>query len=173
MIDAWRPIGRLPDLDTPGLDALAAELDAHLTVHRPQPGQRTTRSRDVWHYTIRDHPDRPPLRDEQWAAVARRVLAATGIAPDGDPDACRWLALRTDSHEIRIVAPLMRADGTTPALHRDLSLAHAACQLAALETKPHRVRAVRAGLRPPAPPPVRGPDRPWAAPAAGSPPARH
>ncbi|MFJ7278298.1 hypothetical protein [Kitasatospora sp. NPDC098663] len=96
----------------------------------------------MWHCAIRDHPDAPRLTDSQWAATARRVLAATGIVPADEPSAgCRWVALRTGSHEVRIIAPLMRPDGTVPPLHRDHSLAHAACQLADLELSNGRRRA--------------------------------
>lgn len=38
------------------------------------------------------HPRRPDLTDSQWATIARRLVAATGITPAGDPDACRWIA---------------------------------------------------------------------------------
>ncbi|WP_395297302.1 hypothetical protein ACF9IK_30605 [Kitasatospora hibisci] len=103
----------------------------------------------MWHCTIRDHPDAPPLTDAQWAATARRVLAATGIVPAADPSAgCRWIALRLDSHEVRIIAPLMRPDGTAPPLHRDHSLAHAACQLADLDHSNGRHRTLAACTRP-------------------------
>ncbi|MER7701632.1 hypothetical protein ABTX81_01855 [Kitasatospora sp. NPDC097605] len=125
-------------------------MNALLRAHRPHQGERPGRSRDVWHCTIRDHPDAPRRTDAQWAATARRVLAATGIAPADDPSAgCRWIALRTGSHEVRIIAPLMRPDATAPPLHRDHSLAHAACQLADLDLSGgRRAIAARTGHRP-------------------------
>src|SRR5947208_2746818 len=46
----------------------------------------------VWHCSIRAAPTDRILSDEDWADIARRVVAATGIAPDGDPDGCRWVA---------------------------------------------------------------------------------
>ncbi|WP_157531424.1 MULTISPECIES: hypothetical protein [unclassified Kitasatospora] len=148
VIGAWREISTLPPLATDELDAFAAELDGLLRAHRPGREQRPGRSRDVWHCTIRDHPDAPSLTDAQWAATARRVLAATGIVPADRPGAgCRWIALRLDKHEVRIIAPLMRPDGTAPQLHRDHSLAHAACQLAELEHSVGRHRAQAAHVR--------------------------
>ncbi|GAB7185646.1 hypothetical protein ATKI12_5477 [Kitasatospora sp. Ki12] len=131
------------------LAALAEELNELLRAHRPDQDERLGRSRDVWHCTIRDHPDAPRLTDAQWAATARRVLASTRIVSADDPSAsCRWIALRTGSHEVRIIAPLMRADGTTPPLHRDHSLARAACQLVDLDLAGrHRAVAARTGHR--------------------------
>ncbi|MFB7672698.1 hypothetical protein ACFC26_14935 [Kitasatospora purpeofusca] len=75
------------------------------------------------------------LGDARWAEAARRVLAATGIAPDGDPLGCRWIAVRVDSHGIRIIAPMARRDGRSPRLDRDLSRARAACQLLDVESR--------------------------------------
>ncbi|MFD0259064.1 hypothetical protein ACFVH7_12425 [Kitasatospora indigofera] len=88
---------------------------------------------------MRVHPDSSGLSDERWADAARRVLAATGIAPTGDEAGCRWIALLVDSHEIRVIAPLMRQDGHPPRLDREHSRALAACQL--------MEQAARAGRR--------------------------
>ncbi|MFF2746455.1 hypothetical protein ACFVVA_13015 [Kitasatospora sp. NPDC058048] len=163
VVGAWREIAELPPPGTAELDVLAAELNAILREHRPEEGSRPGRSRDVWHCTIRDHPDAPRLTDAQWAAIARRVLAATGIVPPGDPSAgCRWIALRTDSHEVRIIAPLMRVDATAPELHRDHALALAACQLADLDHGRRRASAVHAGRRPVASATSAAATRPWA-----------
>ncbi|MFJ9446751.1 hypothetical protein ACIRRH_33565 [Kitasatospora sp. NPDC101235] len=163
VVGAWRGIAELPPPGTPELDCLAAELNALLQAHRPKEGALPGRSRDVWHCTIRDHPDAPRLTDAQWAATVRRVLAATGIVPADDPSAgCRWIALRTDSHEVRIIAPLMRADATAPGLHRDHSLALAACQLADLAHVRHRAATTHTGHRPVASAMPPAATRPWA-----------
>ncbi|MGW2540726.1 hypothetical protein ACWC5I_07600 [Kitasatospora sp. NPDC001574] len=122
-------------------------MDAHLNARKPERDLRPGRSRDVWHCTVRSHPDSAPLPDERWALAARRILAATGIAPADDPEACRWIALRIGAHEARIVAPLVRADGSTPRLQRDLSLAHAACQLESFDHA-GRLRAATARTAP-------------------------
>ncbi|MCG6496975.1 MULTISPECIES: hypothetical protein [unclassified Kitasatospora] len=147
VLDAWQPIAGLPAPGSSELDSLAAELDAYLRARRPERDLRPGRSRDVWHCTVRAHPDSAPLPDERWASTVRRILAATGIVPVDDPLACRWIALRIGNHEARIVAPLMRADGSTPYLERDLSLAHAACQLASFD-RAGRLRASTARTAP-------------------------
>ncbi|WP_372515729.1 relaxase/mobilization nuclease domain-containing protein [Streptantibioticus ferralitis] len=51
--------------------------------------------------------------------LARRVVAATGIAPDGDDQACRWIAVRHADDHIHIVATTVRADGRRPRTNRD------------------------------------------------------
>ncbi|GLW58178.1 hypothetical protein [Kitasatospora phosalacinea] len=135
IVAAWRPVAELPRPGTAELDALAADLDADLLRLRPERERRPGRERDVWHCTLRAHPDSPPLTDARWAEAARRVLAATGIAPDGDAPACRWIALRVDSHEVRIIAPLARPDGRRPDLERDLSRAMAVCQLLDIDSR--------------------------------------
>ncbi|MEV7122872.1 hypothetical protein [Kitasatospora griseola] len=159
-IAAWRPVPDLPEPGTAEFDALAADLDADLVRLRPSRERRPGRERDVWHCTVRAHPDAPPLSDARWADAARRVLAATSIAPAGDPLACRWIVLRVDSHEIRIIAPLARQDGRLPRLDRDLSRAHAVCQLVDLESR-RAPAATSPGLQTL---PVRSPRSPaWAA----------
>jgi hypothetical protein len=64
----------------------------------------------VWHCSIRAAESDRILSDEEWADIARRVVAATGIAPDGDPDGCRWVAVRHAPDHIHIAATKVRAD---------------------------------------------------------------
>lgn len=59
------------------------------------------------------------LTDAEWAEVARRVVAATGIAPEGDDKACRWIAVRHADDHIHIMATSVRADGRRPRTNRD------------------------------------------------------
>lgn len=73
----------------------------------------------VWHLSVRASPQDPILSDEDWAAIARRMLAATGIAPDGDEAACRWAAVRHADDHIHIIATLVRDDGRRPRLHNE------------------------------------------------------
>jgi hypothetical protein len=73
----------------------------------------------VWHLSVRAAPEDPILSDEDWAAIARRMLAATGIAPDGDDAACRWAAVRHADDHIHIIATLVRDDGRRPRLHNE------------------------------------------------------
>ncbi|ANZ14839.1 hypothetical protein O1L44_02515 [Streptomyces noursei] len=84
--------------------------------------------RPVWVCSVRSDPRRPDLTDSQWADVARRVVAATGIAPDGDPDACRWIALRNQPHRVYVVATLAREDGSLHNAYRDAFHLQTECQ---------------------------------------------
>lgn len=82
----------------------------------------------VWHLSVRAAPEDPPLSDEDWAAIARRMVAVTGIAPDGDEQACRWAAVRHADDHIHIIATLVRDDGRRPRLHNEARRAQAECR---------------------------------------------
>lgn len=86
---------------------LVADLDLHVKQAR-----RLGRAPDkhVWHCSIRAAETDRHLSDEEWADIARRVVAATGISPDGDPDGCRWVAVRHAPDHIHIAATKVRAD---------------------------------------------------------------
>jgi len=73
----------------------------------------------IWLCSVHSDPGRPDLTDAQWATVARRLVSATGIAPDGDPDACRWIALRNHPRQVHVVAALAREDGSVHNTYRD------------------------------------------------------
>ncbi|MFD3884144.1 relaxase/mobilization nuclease domain-containing protein [Streptomyces microflavus] len=74
----------------------------------------------VWHCPVRAAPEDPILSDGQWADVARRIVAAAGIAPDGDEEACRWVAVRHADDHIHIAATLVRQDGRRPRRDHDI-----------------------------------------------------
>ncbi|MEE1738014.1 relaxase/mobilization nuclease domain-containing protein [Streptomyces sp. BE147] len=82
----------------------------------------------VWHLSVRAAPEDPILSDEDWAAIARRMVAATGIAPDGDEQACRWAAVRHADDHIHIIATLVRDDGCRPRLHNEARRAQTECR---------------------------------------------
>ncbi|MFJ1931696.1 hypothetical protein ACIPLC_15855 [Kitasatospora sp. NPDC086801] len=84
----------------------------------------------MWQCTLRTDPDTAAPAEHHFRLTARRILAATGIAPEDDPAACRWALLRVGEHEVRLVAPLARPDGTVADTGRDRSLALAVCHLA-------------------------------------------
>ncbi|MFD7662932.1 relaxase/mobilization nuclease domain-containing protein [Streptomyces sp. NPDC059788] len=92
---------------------LAADLDLHLKQAR-----RLGRApkQHVWHCSIRAAPEDRTLSDTEWATIARRIVAATGIAPNGDPDGCRWAAVRHADDHIHIAATTVRGD-LRPARH--------------------------------------------------------
>ncbi|MFE6227561.1 mobilization protein [Streptomyces sp. NPDC057854] len=83
----------------------------------------------VWHLSVRASPEDPILSDDDWAAIARRMVAATGIAPDGDDAACRWAAIRHADDHIHIIATLVRDDGRRPRLHNEARRAQAEARL--------------------------------------------
>lgn len=83
----------------------------------------------VWHMSVRASPEDPVLSDEDWAAIAHRTVAATGIAPDGDERACRWAAVRHADDHIHIIATLVRDDGRRPRLHNEARRVQAEARL--------------------------------------------
>ncbi|NJP47187.1 relaxase/mobilization nuclease domain-containing protein [Streptomyces sp. PRB2-1] len=89
---------------------LAAYLD--LPVKAIDPAERP--DKPVWHCSVRAAPEDPVLTDYQWADIARRMTAATGIAPTDDDGACRWIAVRHADDHIHILATKVRQDGGKP-----------------------------------------------------------
>ncbi|MFI9274003.1 hypothetical protein ACIGXM_25340 [Kitasatospora sp. NPDC052896] len=82
----------------------------------------------VWICSVRSDPRHGDLTDAQWGEVARRVAAASGIAPDGDPDACRWIAVRNKERQVHVVATLVREDGRLHNTYRDAFHVQTECQ---------------------------------------------
>ncbi|MEV8400606.1 mobilization protein [Streptomyces niveus] len=93
-------------------DAVRKLLVADLDLHVKQAGRLgRTPEKHVWHCSVRAAGSDRILTDEEWADVARRVVHATGIAPEGDPDGCRWVAVRHAPDHIHIAAATtVRAD---------------------------------------------------------------
>ncbi|MFF4762790.1 relaxase/mobilization nuclease domain-containing protein [Streptomyces sp. NPDC001292] len=89
---------------------LVADLDM-----RVKQARRLGRAseRHVWHCSLRAATTDRHLSDEEWADIARRVVAATGIAPQDDPDGCRWVAVRHAPDHIHIAATKVRGDLST------------------------------------------------------------
>ena len=102
--------GRSPHRDPKDVEAqLAAQLDQPVKMLGDKAPQYT-----VWHCPVRAAPEDPILTDAQWATIARRIVAAAGIAPEGDTEACRWVAVRHADDHIHIAATLVRQDGRRP-----------------------------------------------------------
>ncbi|WP_110671076.1 relaxase/mobilization nuclease domain-containing protein [Streptomyces tateyamensis] len=114
LVASWD--GFVPD---PGRhpSATLEQLRDALDLHVVQYGRKI--DKHVYHRMIRADPDDRILGDEDWAAIARRVIAAAGIAPDGDEDACRWVAVRHADNHIHILATVVRADLTQARLRGD------------------------------------------------------
>ncbi|MFC5957759.1 relaxase/mobilization nuclease domain-containing protein [Streptomyces pratens] len=98
--------GRTDDF-TAAKKLLVADLDL-----RVKQARRLGRApeRHVWHCSLRAATTDRHLSDEEWADIARRVVAATGIAPQDDPDGCRWVAVRHAPDHIHIAATKVRGD---------------------------------------------------------------
>ncbi|MFD4256444.1 mobilization protein [Streptomyces sp. NPDC058534] len=102
--------GRSPHRDPKDAMAqLVAQLDQPVKMLGDKAPKDT-----VWHCPVRAAPEDPILTDAQWADIARRMVAAAGIAPDGDEEACRWVAVRHAEDHIHIAATLVRQDGRRP-----------------------------------------------------------
>ncbi|QXE35490.1 mobilization protein [Streptomyces sp. GMY02] len=99
--------------DSPGHKQRLAQLTNALDLRVEQAGDKAPEGH-VWHCSIRAAPQDRILTDTEWATIARRVLHATGIAPDGDPDGCRWVAVRHAEDHIHIVATKVRGDLRPP-----------------------------------------------------------
>lgn len=92
-------------------DAVRKLLVADLDLHVKQAGRLgRAPEKHVWHCSVRAAESDRILTDEEWAGIARRVVHATGIAPEGDPDGCRWVAVRHAPDHIHIAATTVRAD---------------------------------------------------------------
>ncbi|WP_186784198.1 relaxase/mobilization nuclease domain-containing protein [Streptomyces sp. CBG33] len=126
LVGSWD--GFAPD---PGRDsdppAALARLTAALDLRVKQAGDRVP-AKHVWHCSVRTAPGDRRLSDEEWSTVAQRIVRATGIAPDGDPDGCRWIAVRHAEDHIHIVATLVRGDLRNPRLNYDFNKAQAECR---------------------------------------------
>ena len=59
------------------------------------------------------------LTDAEWADVAAEYLDRIGLAPRGDPDGVRWVAVRHAPDHIHVVATLARQDGKRVWPYRD------------------------------------------------------
>lgn len=108
--------GRSPHRAPKEVEAqLAAQLDQPVKMLGDKAPKYT-----VWHCPVRAAPEDPILTDAQWANIARRIVAAAGIAPEGDEEACRWVAVRHADDHIHIAATLVRQDGRRPRRDYDI-----------------------------------------------------
>ncbi|MBW1595923.1 relaxase/mobilization nuclease domain-containing protein [Streptomyces sp. JJ38] len=130
LVGSWDGFAPDPGRD-PGLDpdpkVTLARLTAALDLRVKQAGDRAP-AKHVWHCSVRTAPGDRRLDDEEWNAVAQRIVHATGIVPAGDPDGCRWIAVRHAEDHIHIVATLVRGDLRNPRLNYDFNKAQAECR---------------------------------------------
>ncbi|MFB7979661.1 relaxase/mobilization nuclease domain-containing protein [Streptomyces vinaceus] len=126
LVASWLPElapdpGRDPDAN---LKQLTDRLDLPVLA---LPKERRP-ARHVWHCPVRTAPGDRHLTDAEWAQVARRIMHATGIAEEGDSQACRWIAVRHADDHVHLVATLVREDGRRPRRHQDGMRAQAECR---------------------------------------------
>ncbi|WP_107484135.1 relaxase/mobilization nuclease domain-containing protein [Streptomyces sp. NRRL B-24572] len=140
LVAAWDGFAPDPGRDP---DATLAQLATVLDLRVKQAGHKAPKNH-VWHCSIRAAPEDRHLTDDEWATIARRVLNATGIAPVGDPDACRWVAVRHADDHIHIVATKVRGDLRPPRNWNDFLRADK--ELVAIE-KEYGLRQVPRGDR--------------------------
>ncbi|MEV5843699.1 mobilization protein [Streptomyces sp. NPDC051985] len=105
----------------PGRDATATLKQLQQLLDQPveniDPSQRP--KKHVWHLSVRNGGEDRILSDDEWADVARRMVAAAGIDDPGAGAGCRWAAVRHADDHIHIVATLVREDGYRPDLDHD------------------------------------------------------
>jgi hypothetical protein len=118
--------GFAPD---PGRDpgATLTDLTRVLDLRVAQLGDRAPKEH-VWHCSVRTAPEDRHLSDAEWGQVARRLVHATGIAPDSDPDGCRWVAVRHADDHIHILATTVRGDLRRPRNSYDQKRSQAECR---------------------------------------------
>ncbi|GGN51463.1 mobilization protein [Streptomyces kronopolitis] len=130
LVGSWDGFAPDPGRDTspaPDPKATLARLTAALDLRVKQAGDRAP-AKHVWHCSVRTDPGDRMLTDAEWNTVARRLVAATGIAPEGDPDGCRWVAVRHADDHIHILATMVRGDLRRPRMNYDFKKAQAECR---------------------------------------------
>ncbi|MFF0700138.1 relaxase/mobilization nuclease domain-containing protein [Streptomyces tendae] len=126
LVAAWDSFA--PD---PGRDPQATKRQLQQLLDQPVQALAQARrpAKHVWHLSVRAAPDDPVLSDEQWGEIARRMVAATGIAPAADEAGCRWAAVRHADDHIHIIATLVREDSRRPRLNNDAKRSQAEARL--------------------------------------------
>ncbi|MCT9112380.1 relaxase/mobilization nuclease domain-containing protein [Streptomyces mirabilis] len=130
LVGSWDGFAPDPGRDTspdPDPKATLARLAAALDLRVKQAGPKTP-AEHVWHCSVRTDPGDRTLTDEEWNTVARRLVHAVNLAPDGDPDGCRWVAVRHADDHIHILATMVRGDLRRPRMNYDFKKAQAECR---------------------------------------------
>ncbi|MCZ9354042.1 relaxase/mobilization nuclease domain-containing protein [Streptomyces sp. NPDC058794] len=130
--------GMSPD---PGRDPNATLTDLQQLLDQPMMAlaKHARPAKHVWHTSVRADPGDRILTDEEWADIARRIVAATGIDPGEGQSGCRWVAVRHADDHIHIVATLVTEDGHRPDDFRSGARAQAEARLIEKELGLHQV----------------------------------
>jgi hypothetical protein len=108
-------MGDLGELQPP-VDAAGRRRLRRLTnlLDQPVHAGRNPPPQHVWHCSVHNHPSDPPLSDQQWAHIATEIVAAVGLAPHGDLQAVRWIAIRTPPATSTSLPPWFARTGAPP-----------------------------------------------------------
>ncbi|MGW9131965.1 relaxase/mobilization nuclease domain-containing protein [Streptomyces sp. NPDC055681] len=130
LVASWDGFAPDPGRDA-SLDAdpkvTLARLAAALDLRVKQAGYKAP-AEHVWHCSVRTDPGDRTLTDAEWNTVARRLIQAVNLAPEGDPDGCRWVAVRHAEDHIHILATMVRGDLRRPRMNYDFKKAQAECR---------------------------------------------
>lgn len=130
LVGSWDGFAPDPGRDTspdPDPKVTLARLAAALDLRVKQAGT-TAPAEHVWHCSARTDPSDRTLTDAEWNTVARRLVHAVNLAPEGDPDGCRWVAVRHADDHIHILATMVRGDLRRPRMNYDFKKAQAECR---------------------------------------------
>ncbi|WP_127360933.1 relaxase/mobilization nuclease domain-containing protein [Actinacidiphila soli] len=130
LVGSWDGFAPDPGRDTspdPDPKVTLARLAAALDLRVKQAGTKAP-AEHVWHCSVRTDPGDRTLTDAEWNTVARRLVQAVNLAPEGDPDGCRWVAVRHADDHIHIVATMVRGDLRRPRMNYDFKKAQAECR---------------------------------------------
>ncbi|MDT0464782.1 relaxase/mobilization nuclease domain-containing protein [Streptomyces gibsoniae] len=128
LVGSWDGFAPDPGRDTsPDPKATLARLAAALDLRVKQAGDKAP-TEHVWHCSVRTDPGDRALTDAEWNTVARRLVHAVSLAPEGDPDGCRWVAVRHADDHIHILATMVRGDLRRPRMNYDFKKAQAECR---------------------------------------------
>ena len=130
LVGSWDGFAPDPGRDTspdPDPKVTLARLTAALDLRVNQLGDKAP-AQHVWHCSVRTDPGDRTLTDAEWNTVARRLVHAVNLAPEGDPDGCRWVAVRHADDHIHILATMVRGDLRRPRMNYDFKKAQAECR---------------------------------------------
>jgi len=114
LIAAWDGVDGLePSRQADGgrdLGTIAAALNAPLLAAGLGKGE-WQQARPVYHLAISAADTDRTLSDGEWADVVAEYVHRIGLAPQGDEEAVRWVAVRHADNHVHVVATLARQDG--------------------------------------------------------------
>ncbi|WP_225848233.1 relaxase/mobilization nuclease domain-containing protein [Streptomyces sp. HPF1205] len=126
LVGSWDGFAPDPGRSTDPKAAMS-RLAAGLDLRVKQAGTAAP-AQHVWHCSVRIDPGDRHLSDAEWDTVARRLVTAVGLTPEGDGDGCRWIAVRHAEDHIHIVATIVRGDLRRPRMNYDFKKAQAECR---------------------------------------------